>query len=393
MTIDNCNETRASKQTLSRHIVKAHEGLQQGVQQLKNFLLTPSSSPGPPIASPAPVTTTNSMTASSTTSGSTTTPSRRIFSQGAESQAHEEEDVENADEEEDDSTGNEDVAEEGEEEVDDMFDEASEDEDKWLYEALDKLTHEVIEAEEEDSRQELKVKINEVTQKLHNNALHNKHMINKLRQEKAQWRASLVKQRELEEENQRLKSDCDSCRNSEEVIERKNNSLDVKDVEIAELGKKVKKLESEHKKTKDEYKTDIDTVHDTLANIAKRNNDLKAEVDKQKKLIDILKAAKAAESDDVTNVEVHRQEEDHIVNMSQNSTGHRCNACAKASNASADLERHMDDKHFQGECEICKKAFTTKNQAFEHICEDTEIKAHKCVINPTATKNLQAAKH
>ena len=263
---DNCNETRASKQTLSRHIMKAHEGLQQGVQQgvqqLKNFLsspmLRPSSSPGPPVVSPA--STTASIAASSTTTGSTTTPARLVFGQGAitQVQVHDEEGVENADMEEDDSTGDGDTADKEVEEEDeeDLFEDAADD-DKWLHEALDKLAHEVIDAEEEASRQELKVKINEVTQKLQTNSLHTKHMIDKLRQEKAQWRETLIKQRQLEDENERLKSECDSCRNSEEVIERKNVNLDVKDAKIAELGKKNKKLEGENKKNKDEYKTDI----------------------------------------------------------------------------------------------------------------------------------------
>ena len=120
-----------------------------------------------------------------------------------------------------------------------------------------------------------------VQPELQTNALHNKHMVNKLRGEKAQWRASLVNQRQLEDENQRLRSSCDGCSNSEEVIEQKNNSLDIKEAEIAQLGKKIKKLESENKKITDDYKTDIDTVHDTLANIAKRNNDLKGEVEKK----------------------------------------------------------------------------------------------------------------
>ena len=384
---DNCNETRASKQTLSRHIMKAHEGLQQGVQQgvqqLKNFLsspmLRPSSSPGPPVVSPA--STTASIAASSTTTGSTTTPARLVFGQGAitQVQVHDEEGVENADMEEDDSTGDGDTADKEVEEEDeeDLFEDAADD-DKWLHEALDKLAHEVIDAEEEASRQELKVKINEVTQKLQTNSLHTKHMIDKLRQEKAQWRETLIKQRQLEDENERLKSECDSCRNSEEVIERKNANLDVKDAKIAELGKKIKKLEGENKKNKDEYKTDIDTVHDTLANIAKRNNDLKAEVEKQKKLVETLKVTTSAESVDVTNVEVHSQGENQRVDMSHNSTRHRCNACAKDFNASVDLERHMEDKHFQGECAMCKKEFATKKQAFEHICEDTEVIAQKC---------------
>ena len=59
-----------------------------------------------------------------------------------------------------------------------------------------------------------------------------------------------MKQRQLEDENERLKSECDSCRNSEEVIERKNSNLDFKDAKIAELGKKIKKLEVRTKKTK-----------------------------------------------------------------------------------------------------------------------------------------------
>ena len=104
---DNCDETRASKQTLSKHMLKANEGLQQGVQQgvqtLKNFLISPmtrpSSSPGPATAnssttamSAAPATTTTapattttaSTSAPSTTSGLTSTPARLLFSQIAE---------------------------------------------------------------------------------------------------------------------------------------------------------------------------------------------------------------------------------------------------------------------------------------------------------------------
>ena len=383
---DNCNETRASKQTLSRHIVKAHEGVQQGVHQLKNFLLSPmtkpSSSPGPPLAmSPAPVTAA-STSAPSTTSGPTTIPSRLVFSQGADIQVDQEEGAENADEEDDDSTGDGDAAEkeaeEEEEEEDNMFEETDGDEDKWLHEALDKLTQEAIEAEGEASRQELKGKINEVTQKLQTKALHNKHMINKLRQEKAQWRDSLVKQRQLEDENERLKSHCESCSNSAEVIAHKETSLDEKDAKIGELGKKLKKLESEHKKTKDEYKTDIDTVHDTLANIAKRNNDLKGEVEKQKQLIKTLEAAKVSESDNVTNAEVHRQEDGQRVVMSVTSSDHKCNACGKTFNAAGDLDRHVEDKHVQPECQMCNKEFTTRRQAKEHICFDPEVVPQKC---------------
>ena len=376
---DNCNETRASKQTLGRHIVKAHQGVQQGVQQFKNFLLSPmtslSSSPGPP----RPASASSASSASSAPSATplpTTTPTRQLFSGGVESQVHEQESEDNVDEEE--GTGDGDAAEEEEEEEEgNLAEEEEEDDDLWLYEALDKYTHEVIEADEED-RQELKGKINEVTQKLQTKALHTKHMINKLREEKAQWRESLVNQRRLEDENQRLRSSCDGCSNSEEVIEQKNNSLDIKEAEIAQIGKKIKKLETENKKIKADYKTDIDTVHDTLANIAKRNNDLKAEVEKKNKLIEALEASKAAESDHVNDVEVHIQEEDERVVMSQSSRGHACNACDKVFNAAIDLERHMNDKHLQRECQMCKAEFTTKKQAEEHICTEPEIILQKC---------------
>ena len=78
------------------------------------------------------------------------------------------------------------------------------------------------------------------------------------------------------------------------------------------------------------------------------------------------------------NVEVHRQEEDQRVVMSKRSTGHACNACAKVFNAAIDLERHMNDKHFQGKCQMFETEFTTKKQADEHICTEPEILTQKC---------------
>ena len=64
--------------------------------------------------------------------------------------------------------------------------------------------------------------------------------------------------------------------------------------------------------------------------------------------------------------------------MSVNSTEHACNACDNKFNAAGDLDRHVKDKHFQPECPMCNKEFTTGRQAEEHVCMDTEIVPQKC---------------
>ena len=82
---------------------------------------------------------------------------------------------------------------------------------------------------------------------------------------------------------------CDECRHITDVDPFLHNSLDAKEAEVTEITKKLKKLKYEHKKTKDLHKEALDTVHDTLGNVTKRNNDLNIELAKEKSLVTALK--------------------------------------------------------------------------------------------------------
>ena len=99
-------------------------------------------------------------------------------------------------------------------------------------------------------------------------------MLSQLRKEKAKWKGTMQKQKQLEADNENLKN---SNINSSQVETFLQTSLDTKEAEVIEITKKLKKAESEHKKTKDQHKAALDTAHDTLGNVTKRNNDLKIE--------------------------------------------------------------------------------------------------------------------
>jgi hypothetical protein len=165
---------------------------------------------------------------------------------------------------------------------------------------------------------------------------------------------------------------------------------------VKDSNDKLKKLEKEHKKTMDQSKKDIKTLQDAVGNLTKINNNLKVELAKDKSYIKSLEEANAPAEDGETDVEevddvdqeeegevevevdVHREESVQRVNMNKGGADHRCEACDKLFKVSADLERHMKDKHEEHECPMCKKLFSTRKQAEDHICMEGEIVPHIC---------------
>ena len=103
-----------------------------------------------------------------------------------------------------------------------------------------------------------------------------------------------------------------------------------------------------HKKAKDLHKEALDTVHDTLGNVTKRNNDLKIELAKQKSLVTALKEGncrvddseqvESVVDDTETGVEAFDEADNQRIIMSKSSNEHKCNACDKVFNAAGDLE-------------------------------------------------------
>ena len=64
--------------------------------------------------------------------------------------------------------------------------------------------------------------------------------------------------------------------------------------------------------------------------------------------------------------------------MNKESPVQWCLVCEKIFKASVDLDRHMDDKHAESECHMCKKVLTTRKQVREHICLEEQVVPQKC---------------
>ena len=74
-----------------------------------------------------------------------------------------------------------------------------------------------------------------------------------------------------------------------------------------------------------------------------------------------------ASHDIAVDVEVHAEQNAQRVDMSNTSTGHKCLACDKTFKVASDLDRHVQDKHTEHECDMCNIKFTSRKQAQEHI--------------------------
>ena len=102
-----------------------------------------------------------------------------------------------------------------------------------------------------------------------------------------------------------------NCRS--EIEENQKIEIDEKDAENVLLKSKLRKEEKEHEKSKNQFKVDIAILQESVSNVTKINNDIKTEIDTQKKVIENLEgdADDNEESDNEeseVNVEVHRKE-------------------------------------------------------------------------------------
>ena len=251
------------------------------------------------------------------------------------------------------------VEEELEEEMEVMEEAAKEEQE--LYEALQGLTEINIELEtESETRAVMKEKLMR-----YRTIMIKKNKIIESSQEKIQ---------SLNISKQAMKHD---YKMSEEVVEKQKKKLD-------EASNKIKKIEAEHKKAKDQHNIDIKTMQETVGIVTQKNNDLKTEVAKQSMMIKSLEEACAPdETEDETeentvNVEVHQQDVQPRVDMAKKSTENRCQACDKTFNKAADLDRHMTDKHTESECHMCDKTFSTRKEVQDHICMEGELVPQKC---------------
>ena len=207
-----------------------------------------------------------------------------------------------------------------------------------------------------------------MTQQLQTRDKNQSHMLSQLREDASKLKNSLEKQRKLEAEIIRTKEaaekECDQCMMRAEVQNVQEAAIKEKDKEIQQANNKFKKIQKDLEANKDQHKTSMDNLYDTLGNLTKRNNDLKAEISKQKELIE------TKEKDNfhitVTTAQVINQEPMQSVDMSKESTERRCQACDKIFKAESDLERHIRDKHTESECPNCNKKSTSEKHADEH---------------------------
>ena len=247
------------------------------------------------------------------------------------------------------------IEEELEEEMDVLEAAATEEQD--IYDALHQLTQTAIDPDtESETRASMEGKLMR-----YKSIMLKKNDIISCTQEKV---------KHLEKTNEALKH---NSKLSEEVVDRQKINLD-------ESNNKVKKLETEIKKAKDQFKISIETMQKTVGEIMQNNSDLKIEVSNQAAYIKSLESANEPDTpeDDTDTVQVHREEVTERVDMSKDSTEHRCQACDKKFNASADLDRHMNDKHTESECHMCEKKFSSRKECKDHICMEGELIAQQC---------------
>ena len=127
----------------------------------------------------------------------------------------------------------------------------------------------------DEGRQELLVKITEVTQQLQTNDKQKSFMLEQLRKDASKLKKNVEKQRQLEMENISLKHELTL---EGEVGAHFKTAVSKKETELNEVTKRLKKLETENKKSKDQHKVEIETMNEMVGNVTKSNNNLKIEV-------------------------------------------------------------------------------------------------------------------
>ena len=165
---------------------------------------------------------------------------------------------------------------------------------------------------------------------------------------------------------------------SAQVEQNKENLINKKENDVKEANNKLKKLENEFKKMKDQNNVNIESLNNTVGALTKRNNDLMTELATQKSLAEVNTVEVTPPTEVSTELEVHNDANVQRVDMSKKSTENKCHACDKTFKAASDLDRHLEDKHKEYECNMCNLKFTSKKQAEEHICMESEVIPQVC---------------
>ena len=164
---------------------------------------------------------------------------------------------------------------------------------------------------------------------------------------------------------------------SKQVENHKETLIIEKENELKAASTRVKNLEKELKTTKEQNKANIDSLNETVGSLTKRNNELMTQIATENSLADA--SAREESADEVeAEVEVHAEENTQTVDMRNDITGHKCNACDRLFKASGDLDKHMRDKHEEYACNMCNKKFNSSKQAQEHICMVGDVIPQVC---------------
>ena len=322
---DNCGKKLKSTTTLKNHMARFHEGVQHGVQHVANLIMSPkgpSSSPGPSNASSA---TFNPNNDPALTPASTSTPppnplQRQLFEEETETELQSDMDV--------------------------LLAAAREEEE--LYEALEKLTEDVIAPEEEkETRENIKEKLAR-----YKSIMNKKNNIIKAASEEIK---SLKLSKEAYKHDSKMQED---------ILEQQKRDLD-----------KIEKKNDKLNRDKVDVMRELEVLRESNGSLNKKNNDFSEMLKVKDGLIRALREEIGAEEDE-DEVEVAETVEDvadaveevtEVVRMNKVSKYHNCNACNKNFKTSQDLENHVGSKHVEKDCNFCEKRFRNEHELGKHL--------------------------
>ena len=318
---------------------KFHAGVQQGVQQVRNFLLSPNQGPSSapdflpatkPLTTPAPLATPAhpatpappATLAPPATPATTPAPAprpRQLFSPGTEFLLQDEEEVLEAAKKEQD-----------------------------LYDELHSLTMDTIDLENEaDVRKVLKEKLE-------------------------RYKTIMIKKDKIITETLEVAK---SMKTSIQAMKHDNAMMDEIQADYAEkaendrnLKETLAKENAKLEKARDTISKELETTRNLNGSLNKDVSDLKIQIQVKDGVIKALKETLAVE-DEVRVVASTRDDAEK--------SSHKCNACDKNFRQSQDLEKHVQDRHTESECVYCEKMFRS---------EATLVKHHK-----VCTKNVGLA--
>ena len=166
---------------------------------------------------------------------------------------------------------------------------------------------------------------------------------------------------------------------SKQVETHKETIVSEKETELKLASTRFKNLEKELKTVKEQNKTNIDSLNATVGSLTKRNNELMTQIATESSLAQATSGDPSAAETEIE-VEAHQEEDRPRVDMSKDTTGHKCVACDRLFKAASDLDRHMRDKHETQElaCNMCNKKFNSRKQAEEHMCMEGEVVPQVC---------------